>query len=307
MRVNGSPSLFAMIFVPASDSRKMAKIPGLPADAVIVDLEDAVAENRKARARDAVAALLTGHGSTKAVWVRVNSAATDHLGDDIDAIVHPRLGGVVLPKVTSARDLHIADYLLSRQEQKSGLARGSVPVMATVETVGGLCALDDIVAAAPRLARLCFGAGDFSLDIGLDWPAEPGCPEVSATLTRARTQVVLASRAGGLLPPHDGVYPRHEDLEGLRLEARRARAMGFAGKHAIHPMQVPVIAEVFRPSDAQLEHARRIVRAFEEAEASGIAAITIDGQFVDYPVAARARQLLAADGQQGNAPGGRDV
>lgn len=300
-------ALFAMLFVPASEPRKMGKIPGLPTDAVIVDLEDAVAENSKDRARNAVAALLAEHGGSKAVWVRVNSAGTGHLGDDIEAITHPRLGGVVLPKVTSVRDLHIADYLLGRQEEKSRLARGVIPVMATVETVAGLRAVDGIAAAAPRLARLCFGAGDFSLDIGLDRPAEAGCPEASATLTSARTQVVLASRAAGLLPPHDGVYPRHEDLEGLRQEARRARAMGFAGKHAIHPAQVPVITNVFRPSPAQLDHARHIVRAFEDAEASGTAAITVDGQFVDYPVAARARQLLAgAAGQQGQGPGGGD-
>jgi citrate lyase subunit beta/citryl-CoA lyase len=149
----------------------------------------------------------------------------------------------------------------------------------------------EIAAAAPRLKRLCFGAGDFSLDVGVDWPHEDGV--TGETLLFAKSQLVLASRMAGLEPPHDSVYPRYDDLDALRREATESRRLGFLGKHAIHPSQLPVIDEVYRPSDRQVERARRLVAAFDEAEAQGKGAVGVDGELVDYPILYRARNILA--------------
>jgi len=279
-----------MLFVPGSDQAKLDKIPSLPARAFILDLEDAVAVSAKAAARQLAAECLRRHGAAHILYVRVNSVGTDLLYDDLHAIVGPGLAGVDVPKVGSAREVQIADWLIGALEKARGLSPGSVDLMATIETVRGLHALREIVFASPRLRRLCFGTGDFSLDIGLDWPSPGG--EVSPAIVHAKTAVVLASRQAGLEPPHDGVYPNFRDEEGLRREAELARSVGFFGKHVIHPAQIPAVENVFAPSEAQLARARRLVESFERAEQEGTAAIDFEGQLVDYPVAQRARQLL---------------
>ncbi|MTD52736.1 HpcH/HpaI aldolase/citrate lyase family protein [Amycolatopsis pithecellobii] len=285
----------AMLFVPAAEERKIRKIPHLPGDSVILDLEDSVARSAKESARHAAASVLERPTDGKSIWVRVNPVGSEELDEDLSAVVRPGLAGLTLPKVESARDLHIVDYLVGRKERKLNLQPGSVPLMATIETVAGLRNLEMIVTATPRLRLLCFGAGDFSLDAGVEWAGDDPEAPPSETLTYARAQIVLWSRSAHLYAPHDGAYPRHGDHEGLRTEAEHARRMGFGGKHAIHPDQVAQIGRIFgRPSKSELDKAQRTVEAFDRAEAAGQAAITVDGKLVDYPIAARARQLLAA-------------
>lgn len=278
-----------MLFVPGSDDRKIGKIPELGADAVILDLEDSVATSAKADARRKVAARLRAPGGGPALWVRVNPADGAYFVDDVRDIAGPGLAGVLLPKARSAADVARLDDLLTAAEAGHP---GVTParVVATVETVAGLRAAGEIAAASPRVDALAFGGGDFSLDAGIDWPLEPDHP----LLTAARVELALASRAAGIGAPHDGAYPRHGDLDGLRAQAAFARSLGFGTKHAIHPGQVPVIREVFRPSEQAVAHAERVVRAFEQAEAEGRAAISVDGALVDYPVWLRAREVLRA-------------
>src|SRR5262249_26947484 len=127
---------------------------------------------------------------------------------------------------------------------------------------------------------------------------------LSATIVGAKAQLVLSSRIAGLAPPHDGAFPDFKDLETLRVEAEEARALGFAGKHAIHPAQLPVIEEVFVPGEAELARAGKVVPAFDRSEREGVANIHIDGRFIDYPVAEHARRRLASAGEHadGSAP-----
>ncbi|MFQ5426422.1 MAG: aldolase/citrate lyase family protein, partial [Gaiellales bacterium] len=301
--------LITMMFVPGSEGRKLDKIPSLAPDAFIIDLEDAVALAAKPSARPAVAAALLRHGALAQLWVRVNAVETGLLYDDVLAVVEPGLAGIVLPKTRSAADVALLDGLLTVLEHERDLRRGSVELMPGIETAAALEHAVEIGSASPRVRCLGFGAGDFSLDLGLEWPPPSG--RLSPTLVNAKAELVLASRRAGLEAPHDGVFPDFKDLEALRCEAEEARALGFGGKHAIHPAQLPVIAEVFAPSEAELQRDRDIVEAFDESEGRGVAAIHIDGRFIDYPVAERARRRLAQAGESanggGSAPPLRDI
>jgi citrate lyase subunit beta / citryl-CoA lyase len=280
----------SMLFIPGGDERKLAKATELAAPALILDLEDAVAASRKPQARKAVGAMLRETSIAVPRYVRVNTSTPAACLADLQEVVSPRLAGIVAPKADAARDVQAVDWALTALEDQRGLPAGAIRVMPTIESVAGLLAAAEIAAASPRVECLIFGAGDFSLDVGLDWPAANG---VSSLLVEAKQHLVLVSRAAGLTPPHDGAYPMFRDLDGLRREAEQARDLGMFGKHAIHPAQVPVIDEVFRPSEAQLAHAREIVAAFDASERGGVGNIDVGGQFIDYPVAHRARALLA--------------
>jgi citrate lyase beta subunit len=281
--------LTSMLFVPGGDEAKLAKLDSLHAGALIVDLEDAVADSRKAAARGMVADAIAGSATERPLWVRVNTDRPSATVSDLAAVVHDRLVGVVLPKVESAADVTRVDWYLSALEAERGLPIGGVRLMPTIESVAGLAAVESIAAASRRIQCLIFGAGDFSLDAGLDWPAEGG---VSPLLLHAKERLVIASRLAGLQPPHDGVYPMFRDQDGLRAEAAQARALGMFGKHAVHPGQIPVIDSVFTPSVEQIAHAEAVLAAFDASETAGVGNIDVGGQFIDYPVAHRARALL---------------
>ena len=224
------------------------------------------------------------------LWVRVNPGASGLLVDDLEAVVVPGLDGIILPKAESAADVATVDALLGALERSRGMRPGRSALIATIETAAGLGRVDEIAGASPRIACLGFGAGDFSLDLGLDWPPEGG---LGHTLLTAKAELVLASRRNGLGAAHDGVFPDFRAPEQLRAEAQAARALGFAGKHAIHPDQLPVIAEVFGASAEQIAEAQAVVDAYEAGISEGRGGVHIDGRFIDAPVAERARRVLA--------------
>ena len=178
------------------------------------------------------------------------------------------------------------DWLLTQLERDAGLAEGAIEVMPIIETALGLARIHEIAGASPRVKRLNFGAGDFSLDTNMTWTAG------HEGILWARTQVVVASRAARLEAPVDTVYARLDDTEGLRAEAEQAVRLGFQGKACIHPSQVEIVNGVFSPSAHDVEGAREIVEAFARAESEGVASIRLGGQFIDYPVAARAQRTL---------------
>jgi citrate lyase beta subunit len=217
------------------------------------------------------------------------------LCDDLDAVVVPGLTGIVLPKVNDARDLVIPDWYLGVLERRRGLEPEALRLLVTVETLAGLADLDAIASASRRTRALSFGAGDFSLELGLEWPPAGG--GLSHTVLNAKAAVVLAARRHGL-EPHDGAFADFKDDAGLRAEAEQARALGFSAKHAIHPAQLPILADVFTPSEGELARARETVAAFESSQAEGGAAVQLDGRMIDTPVAARARRLLEAAGEE---------
>ena len=276
----------SFLFAPANHARMAEKVFQAGADAAILDLEDAVAVAGKPAARaDAVAALQRPRPCKG--FVRVNATETEWCFGDMEAIVGPWLDGIVLPKLESAAMLQTIDWTLAQLERKAGLEIGSIDLMPIVETSLGISNLKEIAACRSRLRRLCFGAGDYTLDVGMRWSLD------ETELAQARAAMVVESRAGGLEPPIDTVFIELRETEAFAASARRALALGFQGKLCIHPSQVGPVNDAFSPTEEETDRARRIVAAFDEAEAAGSASIQVDGYFVDYPIVEKARRTLA--------------
>ena len=281
----------SMLFVPASDQRKLDKATRLGPQPLILDLEDAVAISMKPAARQNAADMIATRGAEVPIFVRVNNVDSGFFFSDLEAIIRPGLSGVYVPKVRTSREVLIADWLVSSLEQRAAVPPSTIDLAACIETVSGVAHLREICHASSRLKWLSFGEGDFCLDVGLEWP--PASGQLPETVIYAKVLVVQESRLAGLEPPHDGAYARFEDQEGLRKVAVQSKTLGFFGKHAIHPDQLSTIDDVFTPTAVELEQARRIVDSFSAEEAGGRANIAIDGHFVDYPVYFQAQRLLA--------------
>jgi citrate lyase subunit beta / citryl-CoA lyase len=280
------PVFRSFLFAPGNHARRVEKALSLGADAVILDLEDAVANAEKAATRAVVVEALGGPRRCQG-YVRVNSLGTQWSHADFVAVVAPGVDGIILPKVESAGDLQTGEWLLTALERERGLPEGGIDLIPIIETAAGFSNLASIARAARRTKRLSFGAGDFTLDMGLTWTQDEG------ELLPFRSAIVMESRAAGLEPPLDTVWAALKDTDGFARSVRRVKELGFQGKLCIHPDQVPVVNECFRPTESELSHARRVVDAFAQAERDGLAAIQVDGQFVDYPIVYRAQRLIA--------------
>ena len=289
--------LRTFLFAPGNHARRVEKAFTLGADAVILDLEDAVAVGEKVTTRKVVVEALSkprAANSSKG-YIRVNAIGTQWCLGDLLEVIRPGVDGIVLPKVESAADLRTVDWLIANLEREHGLPPGGIDLMPIIETAAGFSRLDRIFGARSlkdyggpwRVKRMAFGAADFTHDVGMTWtPAED-------ELSSLRVDLVVASRAAGIEPPIDTVWVHLKDAEGLRASAERSKRLGFQGRLCIHPDQVSVVNEIFTPSQAEAERAQRVVDAFKAAEASGLAAIQVDGAFVDYPVYHRAERVLA--------------
>ena len=253
------------LYAPGHNPKLLRKAVTLGADAVIFDLEDAVPPQHKAAARTLVAITLAEHPA----WVRVNAARTPDCGSDLAAVADLALG-IKIPKTESPDDV---TWVAKR-------APGT-PLICAIETARGLLAAHDI-AAVPGVQHLAMGGVDLQRDLA----AGNG----NLHTLYVRSHLVVASRAAGIEPPVDSVYPHLNDEAGLREQAEFARDLGFFGKSAIHPRQLPVLHEVFTPSEQELVWARLVVMTFDSAD--GAACQLPDGEFVDLPVARRARNLL---------------
>ncbi len=277
----------SFLFAPGNHARRVEKSLTLGADAVILDLEDAVANAEKADARALVVQALSRPRACRG-YVRVNSLGTPWSHADFVSVVTRGVDGIVLPKVESAADLQIGEWLIASLEREHGLPEGSIDLIPLIETASGYCNIADITRAATRVRRFAFGAGDFTLDLGITWSAD------EAELLPFRSNMIAQARAAGLEPPIDTVWVSLADTEGFERSVKRAKDLGFQGKLCI-PDQVPVVNGCFRPTDQELVHARRVVAAFAQAEREGLAAIQVDGQFVDYPIVYRAQRLIERD------------
>lgn len=277
--------LRSLLFAPGNHARRVEKALSLDADAVILDLEDAVAVSEKSATRAVVAAAL-GRPRRGLLYVRVNAIDTEFCYGDLVAVVQAGLDGVILPKAESAAGIATIDWLMAQLERDRSLPHGTVDLIPIVETARGLRQIDAILSAGHRVRRVAFGAGDFTLDLNMAWTRG------ETELAHARAMVVTASRAAGIDPPLDTVWADLTDAAGLEASARTALACGFQGKMCIHPDQVTVVNRVFTPSDAEIAAAERVCAAFERAEAEGNAAIQVDGKFIDYPIVYRAQRVL---------------
>jgi citrate lyase subunit beta/citryl-CoA lyase len=279
-------ALRSFLFAPGNHARRVEKALTLAADAVILDLEDAVAVSEKPATRELVVAAFSvpRHGK---LYVRVNAYSTEWCHGDIVTVARSGLDGIILPKVEAADQLRSVDWLLSALERERGLRAGAIDLVPIIETAVGMRDVAAIAGSGSRTKRLAFGAGDYTLDLGMVWSRD------EAELLPARAAVVMASRAAGIEPPLDTVWADLRDAEGFARSAEHASALGFQGKMCIHPDQIAVANAAFSPTDAALAWARRVIAAFEEAEANGLASIQLDGQFIDYPIVQRARQVAA--------------
>jgi citrate lyase subunit beta / citryl-CoA lyase len=283
----------SFLFAPGNVARRVAKALTLEADAVIVDLEDSVALAEKAATRIGVAAALEQPRRPRG-YVRVNAPATPFCYDDLVQTLHPKVDGVVLPKVESAADLHAIDWLMWNLERSRGIAEGSIDLMPQIETAAGVQRIDRVLQARSlrpykgpwRVKRVAFGAADYSHELGLT----PSLDEQE--LAEARARVVLASRAAGLEGPIDSPWFHFKESDAFARALERSRRGGFQGRLCVHPDQLAAVNAAYLPSAAELARAERIVAAFQQAEARGEAAVQVDGEMVDYPVAHRARALL---------------
>lgn len=256
------------LFVPGNRCERIPKALASGADAVIVDLEDAVPPAEKEQAREAVRSALGGAAQAP-VLLRINGAQTPWFEADRGLCGLPGIAGIVLPKAESAE-------LIGALHEQTGLA-----VLPTVESARGL-ALLDALAGAPGTRRLIFGSIDLRLDLGI-----PGDEPV---LDPYRMQLVLASRLAGLPPPVDGVTLQFDDPARVEADARRSASLGFTGKLCIHPAQIAPVHRGFAPAPEEKTWAQRVVAA--DAAAAG-RAVALDGQMVDRPVVERAHAILA--------------
>jgi citrate lyase subunit beta/citryl-CoA lyase len=277
--------LRSFLFAPGNHARRVEKALTLDADAVILDLEDAVATAEKPATRETIAAALE-RPRRGLLYVRVNAVDTEFCYGDLVAIVRPGLDGVILPKVESTAGLATVDWLLAQLERDRGLPPGGIDLIPIIETARGLDRLGAILAAGTRVRRVAFGAGDFTLDVNMAWSRD------EAELAHARATIVTASRAAGIEAPLDTVWVDLPDRDGLEASARTALGFGFQGKMCIHPDQIAIVNRVFTPSDAEIAFAERVAAAFVKAEAEGSAAIQLDGKFIDYPIVYRAQRVL---------------
>jgi citrate lyase subunit beta / citryl-CoA lyase len=277
----------SLLFAPGNHPRRVEKALTLPADGVILDLEDAVAISEKAATRGTV---IEAFGRSRAgkLYVRVNALTTEWCYGDIVAVVRNGLDGIILPKVEHGHELRTADWLIGNLERERGLPVGGIDLIPIVETALGISNLSRICRSGTRVKRLAFGAGDFTLDMGMVWSRS------EAELLPHRAACVMESRAGGMEPPLDTVFPDLRDTDGFVASARHAAALGFQGKMCIHPDQIAPTNAAFTPDEAAVAQAKRVVAAFDKAEAEGLASIQLDGQFIDYPIVQRARRVLGA-------------
>ena len=280
------------LFIPGDSEKKLGKAQGLGADALILCLEDAVAESNKTTARGMTRDYLLSHrGNTASeLWVRINALDTGHILADLVAIMAGAPTGIFLPKPSFGDDVRTVDNYLTILEQQNSIAIGSTKILSLAESALGAVNIGSFVGASERLCAITWGAEDMATDLGaLANVDDNGEYFLVHQLGRASCLTVAAA---GDMQAVDSVYTDYKDEAGLRAECIRSRREGFTGKMAIHPAQVAVINECFSPGEAEIEHARRVIKAFEEAGGAGT--VGLDGKMLDRPHLKQAQRLLAA-------------
>ena len=292
-------ALRSLIFVPGNRADMLEKAVAMAPDAYVPDLEDSVPLGEKANARDVASSFLSRLAESGPLVIpRVNSLGSGLLWDDLAAVVRPEVYGVSVGKIDTPEDIERVSAMMGPLERGAGMRPGQVKLVPWIETASAVVNAYAIAAASPRVVAVAFGAEDFTNDMRIERTDE------DLEIAYPRSVVCVAARAAGVLAL-DTPYFRFRDPEGLTRDALAARRLGFKGKFAIHPAQIDVINETFAPSPSEVEHARRVVRAFEEAERAGRGATSMDGRVIDVPVVERARNLLElADANSGPDVGG---
>jgi len=287
-------ALRSMLFVPADSERKLAKGLTSPADALILDLEDAVATARKAAARAAAAAFVAEHASglSAQLYVRINPLDSGLAMHDLAAVVVPGLAGIMLPKTNSADDVRRIAFCLDALEARAGIAAGTLRIVpVATETAPAMLTMASFTRDVPRLAGITWGAEDLSAAIGAISNKETD-GSLSPLYALANSLCLCAAAAAGV-PAIDTLYTDFRDSDGLAASCAVSRRRGFRGRIAIHPDQIEVINRAFSPSEAELAHARRVVDAFAQQPDAGT--VGLDGAMLDLPHLKQARRTLGLD------------
>ena len=277
------------LFVPGNRPDRIEKAFNTEADVVIIDLEDAVPISEKESSRSKVREKVAQFAD-RMILVRINDLGSPFIKGDLEEAIVEGVNGIVFPKVEKADDIREINSLLLEVEKKRALPEGSIQVFPLIESAAAVQQIYDIVSTKTKPERIytvAFGAADYTLDMGIEMTLE------GKELFHARSKIAIACRAAGIAPPVDTPFMIDlKNTEALISDARRAKELGFQGKLVIHPNQVEPCNRMFSPTTEEIAKATKIVQAFEEAEVAGMAAIQLEGKFIDYPVVKRAKELL---------------
>ena len=229
------------------------------------------------------------HGGRRII-VRVNAIGSGFCQGDLDKVMVKELGCIMLPKVESPEQISEINHRLLRLEEEKGMDPGTVTIIPLIESARAVQSIFPILSEKTdptRVLTAAFGAADYSLDLGIEITKQ------GSELIYPRSRIAVACRAGQIEPPLDTPFMIDlNDTAGLKADAMRAKQLGFQGKLCIHPNQIQACHAIFSPTKEEIQYAEKVIQAFEEAEAGGVAAIQLDGKFIDYPVVERARRTL---------------
>ena len=281
----------SMLFVPGDRPERFDKAVASGADAIIIDLEDAVTPEKRPAARAAIAGYLANPARSAPVWVRINPVESSDALADLAAVMSGRPSGIVLPKPRSADDVWRLDHWLEAFEQANGIDIGSTSVLPLItESATSLLQMASYAQLPQRVTGLSWGAEDLAADLGALRNKSPN-GEYEFAYQWARSLCLTAAAAAGVTAV-DTVDTEIRDLAGIERRAAASRAAGFTGKLAIHPGQIEAIHAAFTPTAAEIDWARRVLAAFENSR--GLGAVALDGQLLDRPHARRAERILAS-------------
>jgi len=287
-----SQRMRTMLFCPASQPKMLINAPVYRPDAILFDLEDAVAFSEKDSARDLLceAVRQLPFGNCR-VFARINSLRTPFGEADVRAIVPAGIRFLRLAMCESPEDVIALDQILTEVEKEHNIEPGSVKIQCSIETAKSVLNVRETVKASPRVISLSFGAEDYTRSMGTSRSKD------ATELTYARAYLpVVAAEAG--ISAIDTVFSDLEDAQGFEREVETAKALGFTGKSCIHPNQIPVVHRIYMPSEQEVEHARKVIEAMREAEAKGVGVFTVNGKMVDEPVVSKARRVLRQIGEE---------
>jgi citrate lyase subunit beta/citryl-CoA lyase len=278
------------LFVPGNRPDRIEKAFNTEADVIIIDLEDAVPLSEKEICRSNVREKVAQY-AYRMMLVRVNALDSPFIKGDLDETITEGVKGIILPKVERADDIHDINKLLLEVEKKRSLPEGVIRVFPLIESALAVQHVYEIVSTKTKPERLytvAFGAADYTLDMGIEMTMEGN------ELYYARSKIAIACRAAAIAPPIDTPFMIDlKNTEALIYDARRAKSLGFQGKLVIHPKQIEPCNRIFSPLPEEIKKAEKIVQAFEKAEAAGIAAIQLEGKFIDYPIVKKSKDILA--------------
>jgi citrate lyase subunit beta/citryl-CoA lyase len=277
----------SLLFIPGNKDNMLAKASSCAPDVLVPDMEDSIPDGEKAAARALISDWIPRLGTHQArLMPRVNSIRTPWFKDDVAAVVRPGVWGISIGKIDSAADISLVSDVLAEAERNQSIEIGSMKLIPWIETAPAIVNCYEICKASDRITAVAFGGEDLTTDMGIERLDD------ESNLVFARSTICTAAKAANVLAL-DTPYFQFRDEQGLKASCIQSRQLGFKGRFAIHPAQIDVINTCFAPNNDEIELARRIVEAFEQAERNGRGSTSLDGRVIDVPVVKRARALLA--------------